>query len=237
MWQWDDSGRGSVAVGAWQRGGWQCGSRGVAAWQSGRGSVWQRGSQGVAVAVGAWQCGSRGVAAWGVAVWQLGRGSVAVRPWQRGSQGVAAWQSGRGSRAWHYSTPTPPLPHDCHTATPHTVTPQLPRCHAPTATLPRPDCHAAMPQLPRGRSTATPHCHAEGPSVPHRRTKTRRLALTCMYLCFSFTIALPFLAKKCKQEGLVNRSVITQIIGNGFGLISRDCFFSLFVFVFAFVLF
>ena len=62
-------GRGSVAVGAWQRG-----SQGVAAWQSGRGSV----------AVGAWQSG---------------RGSVAVRAWQGGSQGVAVLPRGRcGSR-------------------------------------------------------------------------------------------------------------------------------------------
>ena len=165
MWQWGvavapstwHSGCGSVGVGAWQRG-----SRGVAVWQSGCGSV-------------------------AVGVWQRGRGGVAVRRggrvWQwRGSgtcQVAVGVVVGCGSGTCHVGTATPychtppaTLPHpDCHTATP-----RLPHCHAPTATLPHPDCHVEGP-------TATPHCHAEGPSVPHRHTKTRMLALTCIYIC------------------------------------------------------
>ena len=119
-------------------------------------------------------CGTEGPSAWqwGVAVgpstWQSGRGSVAVGAWQRGSRGVAV---GRGSAHCHVAGATAtPYCHarrcDCHATPCHAATPRLLCCHAPTATLPRPECHVEG-------ATATPHCHTEGPSVPHRHTKTR----------------------------------------------------------------
>ena len=176
------------------------------------------------VAVGVWQRGSRGVA-----VWQSGRGSVAVGAWQRGRRGVAV---GRGSAHCHVAgaTATPYCHAHCHvagaTATPLPHPTATPYCHTapatlphPTATLPHPDCHTATPRLPRCHApTATlphPECHVEGATAtPHSEgaqfhTGTPKLAQHValnMYVCAS---ALPFLAKKCKQEGLVNRSVIT----------------------------
>ena len=113
---------GGVAVGAWQRG-----TRNVAAWQ------WGRGSGGVAAwQSGAWQRGSRGAA---VGAWQychVAPGSVAVLP----RPGCHAARGG--------GVAVLPRP-DCHATTPA----RLPRCHAPTATLPRPNCDPTHSQLPR----------------------------------------------------------------------------------------
>ena len=171
-------------------------------------------------------CGTEGPSAWqwGVAVgpstWQSGCGSVAVGAWQ--------CPLPRGRCHCHTLLPRPLPRGRCHchaTATPychallphrpcHAATPRLPRCHTPTATLPHPDCHAATPRLP--------HCHTPNATwkapLPHPTATLKapqfhigtpklaqHVALN-MYVCAS---ALPFLAKKCKQEGLVNRSVIT----------------------------
>ena len=103
-----------------------------------------------------------------------------------GSRSVAEWQSGRGRMAvgaWQCGSRGVSVAVGAWQRGSRGGSVAVEACVAP-------------PRLPRPTATLkAPQCHTDTPKLAQHVA--------------SCALALPFVAKKCKQEGLVNRSVIT----------------------------